>query len=237
MVDPVFFAVFKSFTLGDYIQGLPSFRVAGESVGFRSALYAEKASMVDRGARASWEIDIQAAIQKGAFPYTSETYEQFLQRRIGFLINMRKAMGYFPTSSLTTFGTIAGASDPARIYQLTGPESAGSSVSIGLTNPFGGPLPITVQNDERWFIWDPSTYVYELFKTDGSSGSLVVAEVLANNYTAAAYCFHAEWAVTNAALNPGAEIDGSAEGAHGVAKNIPLRFVSVDDPIFGTVAA
>lgn len=231
--DPVFFAVYKNFVLGDFIHGMPAVRIAGESVAIRSALYAQKASMIDRGSRASFEIDVECALLKGHQLFAGETNEGFIQRRLGLLINLRKAMGFWPVGAASSFGILAGASDPARIYKLVNAESAGAAVTIELTNPFGGPLPITVLSNEKWYIFDPNTNVWEIFNTDPSVGSIVIATALANNYTSSAFCFHSEWAFPNVALNPGAGFDGSEEGAHSTAKHIRLSFVGVDDPVYG----
>lgn len=219
--------MFKSFILGDYLKGPETISVDGERPDIASALYAKGGVVADRGRGAVFQIDLTAVIHR-ARPYgipTAETYEDFMTRRMGFVINMRTAMGFYPTSEETTSGTLAVAEDNTAAIATTAPLTAGTDVNISI-----GSSRTVIQN-ERWFIFD--TTRHETFLMNAASGVTLQAQTLVNNYVTGATMFRVTWAARGAFLLPGIKLSGDGEGASGATRDIGLSFVTTDDPVWG----
>jgi len=232
--DPIPLAVYKTLPLGDYLTGYPVFKVAGDGPEVKSALYGTRSSVVDRGAKTWFETSLQVNMKRSF--YATESTEVFFQRKVGFINNVATIRGYVPSTVTTTYGILAVTDDQQKVFKLTGSESAGSSVALDITNPYGGTTPTTLVLGELWYIFDVSTSAAELFTTTaGAVTNQIVAATLANNYTSSAYLFRAIVAVQGAYMEPGIEMPGNdTEGATEAVKDIDIAFTSVDAPQYGT---
>lgn len=233
---PVQVAFYKALRLGDFIGGYPSMKLAGEGVELKSALYGTRSTVTDRGCKSWYEFGIQSNIIRG---FTSaESVEVFLQRKAAFLAALHSARTNLPTTSLATYGYLAVCDNLQNVFKLTGSESAGSSVALDFTNPYGGSTSLTIAGTELWYIFDSSSNLCETFTVAaGAYTASVTANVIANNYTSAAYLFRASLVVPGAFLEPGVEMPGNdTEGVNEAVKDIDIRFTSVDAPTYGYAA-
>lgn len=234
LTDPTMFAVFKTTRLGDLIDGFPTLKLAGEDVELKSGLYGTVATFNDRGAKSWYEATLAATLSRS---WSSvETVEGFWQRRMVWLAALKSTRG---GTGLYNYGTLAIGMDQQKLYKLSGSESAGSNVQIGVSAPFGGALPFAFATGEKWYIFDPNTGAYEYFTTsNGTTASYVEAATLTNNYTSAAYTFRASMILPGAFLSSGIEIaGGDTEGHNDAARDIALVFQSADSPTYGVEAS
>ena len=232
--DPIPLAVYKTLPLGDYLTGYPVFKVAGDGPEVKSALYGTRSSVVDRGAKTWFESSIQINMKRSF--YATESTEVFFQRKVGLINNIATIRGYIPSTSTTTYGILAVTDDQQKVFQLSGAAAAGTTVTFGITAPYGGTRPTVLVLGELWYIFDTVTQVSELFTTPATAvTNQVVAATLVNSYTTAAFCFRAIVAVQGAYMEPGVEMPGNdTEGATEAVKYIDVAFTSVDGPQYGT---
>jgi hypothetical protein len=220
-------AVFKATGLGDYIREPETITLDGEEPERASGLYANMGVLGDRGGGSVYRVELKAHVHRAG----TESYLSYLKRRLGFLRDLRTARGFYPPVApfnASTLGTLAVSEDSSLVRQSTALAAAGSNVTI----PTSGIGPVTIANDERWYGFDTVSGVYTTFTTAPSSGSSVIADVLDIALPSGSFLFRATFVLRGAYLLPGITLQGEEPGSTSATKDIPLAFVSVDDPLY-----
>lgn len=231
MADPVPFAYFKDWKVGDYLTALrPQMALAGQHVAIASTVSANTATINDRGARASYELEILANLRRSHSG--SEDEEHFIRRAFSFLADAKEACGLYPSGSLLTSGVLACGFDEDTIFGFDNAETAGAGVTIELDGT------VTVAAGELWFVFDPSTGIHELIVSASPQSDQIVAVALANNYTDASKAFRAIWAAPAVFLDPSITLpSGDDAGDTEAIRDVAVRFVGIDAPIWGASPA
>jgi hypothetical protein len=219
-------AVFKATGLGDYIREPETITLDGEEPERASALYANIGVLGDRGGGSVYRVELKAHVHRAG----TESYLSYLKRRLGFLRDLRIARGFGGTApfNATTAGMLAILEDSSLVRQSTALAAAGSNVTIATT----GIGPVTIANDERWYAFDTASGVHTTFSTAPSSGSSVIADVLDIALPSGTFLFRATFVLKGAYLLPGITLTGEEPGSTSATKDIPLAFLSVDDPLY-----
>lgn len=209
-------AYYKTILLGDTIRGHETPELAGEDPAIESALGATDPLLTERGGGSYYEVELIALM----FRTDAESDDDFIVRKIALLVALRSARGF--GSGTTSLGDLAVCSDSDNIQTASGSLTAGSNVAIttGVAN---------VSTGQKWFISDDSNY--EVFTSvAGSYAGGITAAVLVNNYSASAKLFKVTWTMPKAFLRAGIRIPGNEDGSQYAAKEISLKFVSLEDP-------
>lgn len=211
---------FKTLRLGDLLQGPERIRAKGDDPEIVSPLYGNRGVIIDRGGRSHYEVDAQGALVRGYS--TTETADQFMQRKLQFLINIVTVRGYVPSSVYGTEGVLAILSDSADLHTTTAPVSAGAT-----TVPITAPDP-TYLDGESYFIADGTSY--ELLRLSAGTGVNLPVAATTYGYASGAIVFKPSWFLRNAFLLTDTQLEGLDPGSNQGVKEIDFKFVSIETP-------
>ncbi len=212
---------FKTLRLGDVLQGPERIRAKGDDPEVVSPLYGNRGAIIDRGGRSHYEVDAQGALVRGFAG--AETADQFMQRKLQFLINVVGVRGYVPSTVYGTDGVLAVLSDSSNLHSLTTLIAAGAT-SIDINSPAP-----TFASGEHWFITDGTSY--EILTTSGSGSSTTIPIVASTyGYAAGAVVFEPTWFLRNAYLLTDTQLEGIDPGSNQGVKEVEFKFMSVEAP-------
>lgn len=215
-------AYYKTMQLGEFLKGPESIEVPIEGPQFEAATAQGREVQTGYGPRARFELTLRACIQRNAA--TSETFADFLGRRIQFAIDFAEVCGRVPSTRDDTTGTLAFLLDVSQIH-ATGSSVSAAATTIDIAGSF-----VDFFEDERWYITDGSNWELLTIAADGSSTTLSV-DATQYAYASGAVIFRPTWWLERSSVVGSLKIPGGEDAAaHSVARDMEIRFASVEDP-------
>ncbi len=233
MVAPTPFAYFKDLRIGDILAANDpnvTLQISGPDI--KTTVSALRATMASKGGAASYQIELGGIISR-SYLTADETARAFVARKGVFLASVLAKAGLYPTGQTSPLGIIAGGLNAQDLFKYNGGSiGAGSNITIALTAPDGGTLPITTTSGELWFIFDTSSGANELFLLNGTGPlSSVEAAALVYTYTSARL-FRPTWAFDGVGPDGNITLAGDDEGALDRSE-FKITFKGVSDMQYG----
>ena len=215
-------AFYKTMQLGEFLKGPEAIELASSGPQFEAASGQGREVQTGYGPQMRFEFVLRSCIQRSAS--TSESFADFLGRRLQFAIDFAQVCGRVPSSRDDTTGTLAFLLDVSQIH-ATGSGVSAASTTVDIAGSF-----VDFFEGERWYITDGSNWELLTIAADGSSTTLSV-EATQYAYASGAVIFRPTWWLERASFVGSLKIPGGEDTvAHSVARDMELRFASVEDP-------
>jgi hypothetical protein len=193
---------------------------------FQDSVGGAVASAWSAGANARYKVDVEVAFRAG-FNGSETSSTQFWNRLRTFMKDCKRVVQY--GSGAPSVGALSFVREGSEIVETVGALTAGSSVSITLSETVGwtmGQIVLIAQQS------DPTVYEIATILSVGGGGSSITVN-LANSYSGIADVCRVEWYWPECAIDSEIRLPTSGPAPANFVQSVRISFAGVVDPVNG----